>query len=121
MDSKIVNITKGFMLPEFRRNGLFKLIFSTVLLECHAKGFEIAIAAYAPSVKSRNFTQRLGFEETDQLIDCLVPPYEKTQIIPIICNLKSKYFHYLQEFNEVKSELLSKNFKLRFDNFYEYW
>jgi hypothetical protein len=110
---KVVNVTKGFMLPQYRKNGIFKLIFASLLLHVFDKGFEFAIGGYQPSVKSKAFTERLGFEEKNQLLDCSVPPYEKTQIIPIICDLNHKYQNYMKEYNEALKMVGEGGFKVK--------
>jgi len=102
LDKNVVNVTKGFTIPEYRNTGIFKIIFSTVLDFSKKRGFDFAIGGYIPSVESRKFTNRLGFEEIDQLLEVGVPPYTKDELIPIICDLKKNEQKYKAEYLKAK-------------------
>ena len=115
-DERTISVTKGFMVPQYRKNGVFKLLFSSALLFCQKHGYNKVIGAYESIVRSKAFTKRLGFEEIDQLLKVSIPPYHNAIIIPIVCDLQKKYGCYLQEFELTMTQLENAGFDVRIQN-----
>jgi len=114
-DENTISVSKGFMIPEYRQNGIFSLVFSSALLFCKNKSLIKVVGAYEHNVRSKDFTRRLGFEEIDQLIEVGVPPYHKTFIIPIVCDLEKRYSSYLNEHKLARQQVIEAGFDVEIE------